>query len=219
IASITIPEKTMNLTQALMNIALDGSSWILWLLIALSVLSIAVIIERGVVYYQLGQKTKRLMDKMNGEELVDLSEVSKVLSAQPSPITHIMEAGISASHLGHDAMREAMEQEEAIVRMKLEKRLVFLGTLGANAPFIGLFGTVLGIIRSFKDMAVSGQGGESVITGIAEALVATAMGLFVAIPAAIFYNVFKKKVQAMMVYADALSHMVLKIYHQERGRK
>ncbi|MFH1962432.1 MAG: MotA/TolQ/ExbB proton channel family protein [bacterium] len=212
----------MNLTQALMNIALGGSDWILWLLIILSVLSIAVIIERILVYRQLGQKTKKLWDVMNerGLESVGLSVVSEVLSAHPSSITHILEAGISTSHLGsYEAMREAMEQEEAITKMKLEKRLAFLGTLGANAPFIGLFGTVLGIIRSFKDLAVSGQGGGSVITGISEALVATAMGLFVAIPAAICYNVFKKKVQAMMVYADALSHMVLKIYHQERGEK
>ncbi|MFH1897257.1 MAG: MotA/TolQ/ExbB proton channel family protein [Candidatus Desantisbacteria bacterium] len=208
----------MNLTQLLMNIALGGSNWILGLLIILSVISIAVIIERGVVYHKLGQNTKKLWDKMSGElESGGLAEVSRVLSDYPSLIAHIIEAGISSSHLGPDAMREVMGQEEAIVKMRLEKRLAFLGTLGANAPFIGLFGTVLGIIHSFKDMAISGQGGESVITGIAEALVATAVGLWVAIPAAIFYNVFKKKVGNMLVYADALAHMVLKVYHQERG--
>ncbi len=210
----------MNLTQVLMNIALGGSNWILGLLIILSVLSIAVIIERGVVYHKLGQNTKRLWDKMSGEiESSGLAEISKVLSDYPSPITHIIEAGISTSPLGSEAMREVMGQEEAIIKMGLEKRLAFLGTLGANAPFIGLFGTVLGIIHSFKDLAISGQGGESVITGIAEALVATAVGLWVAIPAAIFYNVFKKKVSNVMVYADALSHMVLKVYHQEKGGK
>ncbi|MEK7273745.1 MAG: MotA/TolQ/ExbB proton channel family protein [Candidatus Desantisbacteria bacterium] len=216
----------MNLTQTLMDISLGGSNWILGLLIILSVLSIAVIIEKGVVYYQLDKKTKKLWDAMNkcAFRADGLSEVSKVLSDYPSPTAHIIKAGIEASHLGPDAMREVMGQEESIIRMNLEKRLAFLGTLGANAPFIGLFGTVLGIIRSFKDLAISGQGGESVIAGIAESLVATAMGLFVAIPAAIFYNVFKKKIHNMMVYADALAHMTLKIYYQgreqvEEGRK
>jgi biopolymer transport protein ExbB len=221
----------MNLTQVLMNIALGGSNWILGLLIVLSVLSIAVIIERGVVSHRLGRETSKLWDNLKVHiEKNGITGISQVLSSSSSPIARIIDAGISvagtdiepdnkvlASHTNPFAMKEAMEQEAVMMKMSLEKRLAFLGTLGANAPFIGLFGTVLGIIHSFKDLSISGQGGESVIIGIAEALVATAVGLWVAIPAAIFYNVFKKKIGNMLIYADALTHMVLKGYHQGKG--
>ena len=96
-------------------------------------------------------------------------------------------------------------------KMRLERRLNFLGTLGANAPFIGLFGTVLGIIKAFKDLGESGMkavdNSSVVMAGISEALVATAVGLLVAIPAVVAYNVFQRKVKRMLSDADALAHM------------
>ena len=95
-------------------------------------------------------------------------------------------------------------------RLVLERRLTFLGTLGNNAPFIGLFGTVLGIIRAFHDLSLgSMKGHTSVMAGISEALVATAIGLFVAIPAVMAFNYFQKQVDHTLSVTEALSQGVL----------
>ena len=92
-----------------------------------------------------------------------------------------------------------MEAERIRVNLQLGKGLNFLGTLGANAPFIGLFGTVLGIIHAFKDLALTeGGGGPAVMAGIAEALVATAVGLLVAIPAVVMYNYFHGRLHVVL---------------------
>jgi biopolymer transport protein ExbB len=100
----------------------------------------------------------------------------------------------------------ALEQE----RVRFEKRLAFLGTLGNNAPFIGLFGTVLGIIRAFNDLAGSSlKGTQVVMAGIAEALVATGVGLLVALPAIAMYNTFIRRVETTTANSEAVAHQIL----------
>ncbi|MDZ7343353.1 MAG: MotA/TolQ/ExbB proton channel family protein, partial [candidate division KSB1 bacterium] len=94
-------------------------------------------------------------------------------------------------------------------KMKLERYLSILGTMGNIAPFIGLLGTVIGIIRAFHDLAVSGSGGPSVVSaGIAEALITTAAGLVVAIPAVIAYNYFLRRVGTIMSEIEAATKKV-----------
>jgi biopolymer transport protein ExbB len=94
--------------------------------------------------------------------------------------------------------------------MKLERNLAFLGTLGNNAPFIGLFGTVLGIIRAFHELSGNQAGGVAVVmAGISDALVATAVGLLVAIPAVVGFNYFNRRVRQSLANVDALAHVVL----------
>jgi biopolymer transport protein ExbB len=97
--------------------------------------------------------------------------------------------------------------------------LIVLGTLGNNAPFIGLFGTVLGIIKAFSDLAENTQGGADVVmAGISEALVATAVGLIVAIPAVIAFNYFNRRVRAVTTATDDLAHTILsELYGQAHG--
>ncbi len=100
----------------------------------------------------------------------------------------------------------AIEQE----RGRYERRLAFLGTLGNNAPFIGLFGTVLGIIRAFHDLAGNSlQGTQAVMSGIAEALVATGVGLLVALPAVAAYNIFTRQVERAASASEVLAHEIL----------
>ena len=91
-------------------------------------------------------------------------------------------------------------------KMKLEKGLAVLATLGANAPFIGLFGTVLGIIRSFAYLG-SQSGSSAVMSGVSQALYATALGLFVAIPAVISFNIFSKKIKDLQAKAESLKDL------------
>jgi biopolymer transport protein ExbB len=87
---------------------------------------------------------------------------------------------------------------------------VYLATVGSNAPFVGLFGTVLGIMRAFHDLSLkSADAMEAVMAGIAEALVATAVGLFVAIPAVVLYNLFSRWVRGRMSRSDSLADLVV----------
>jgi biopolymer transport protein ExbB len=127
-------------------------------------------------------------------------------------------AGIVEAGMGADAAQEAMSGASALQRLKLERRLAFLGTLGNNAPFIGLLGTVIGIVGAFDElgkaknatMQAAGQvAPEAVMNNIAEALVATAVGLLVAIPAVAAFNAFQRVVKTTLSNTEALSHVLL----------
>lgn len=209
----------MNFTQMLIKIAVGGSTWVLLLLVILSILSIALIIEKSILYARWVRETRRLWEEMKKSfEGETPPEMENILQHNNTPITRIIKAGLR-SLPEKEAMTEAIEAEKVIVHMEMEKRLAFLGTLGTNAPFIGLFGTVLGIIHAFKDLAITGSGGGSVMSGISEALVATGVGLWVAIPAAIFYNIFKKKSGDIMVYADSISHLMVGNFHKINSQR
>jgi biopolymer transport protein ExbB len=99
------------------------------------------------------------------------------------------------------ALRDS--EGDAALRVHLERNLTFLASVGSNAPFIGLFGTVLGIIRAFADLAGNLDGGADVVmAGISEALVATAVGIFVAVPAVVAYNAFQRQVDKLEALAE-----------------
>jgi biopolymer transport protein ExbB len=93
----------------------------------------------------------------------------------------------------------------------LEQNLVLLGTVGSNAPFVGLFGTVLGVIKAFHELSLQGaaSGGATVMRGISEALIATAVGILVAIPALVAYNYFKDHVKDALAESESLNHLAL----------
>lgn len=101
------------------------------------------------------------------------------------------------------AVRSYLTEE----RMRLEKGLPILATLGANAPFIGLFGTVLGIIRAFAALGESSGAASSVMSGISQALVATAAGLFVAIPAVVAFNSFSNRLRQLLSQCESLKDL------------
>ena len=122
----------------------------------------------------------------------------------------VIAAGLEEIERGVEAVSEAMVGQKPHARLLLERNLAFLGTLGNNAPFIGLFGTVLGIIKAFHDLAGNQAGGVAVVmAGISEALVATSVGLMVAIPAVIGFNFFNRRVRFTIANVDSLAHVVL----------
>jgi biopolymer transport protein ExbB/TolQ len=200
-----------SLTKTLLQISLGGSAWVLWLLLALSIISIAIMIERGWVFWRhpfaeddFVARVKPLLDEGSWPGALHLCQESPALEAQ------VLEAGLQHVYRGKEAVAEAMGAERIRVGLLLEKNLSFLGTLGANAPFIGLFGTVLGIIHAFKDLALTeGGGGPAVMAGIAEALVATAVGLLVAIPAVVMYNLFHRRLHVVLERSRRLSQLLL----------
>ncbi len=187
-----------------------GSRWVLWLLLGLSLLAVAQMLERVWFFARERRPTQALsaaLDAMRGQgaaaAVVALGDAAS------------MEANVARAALSHaaDGSRSVQEHIAAVVereRLRYERGLAFLGTLGSNAPFIGLFGTVLGIIRAFDDLSANtAQGASAVMTGIAEALVATAVGLLVALPAVAAYNVFMRHVESCAASADAFGHEVL----------
>lgn len=124
----------------------------------------------------------------------------------PAPLAAVVRLGLQNFSLGAKNVTELMDAAALEEKMKLERYLSILGTLGNIAPFIGLFGTVVGIIRAFRDLAVSGSGGPSVVAaGISEALITTAAGLVVAIPAVVAYNYFLRRVGTVMMEIEAAS--------------
>lgn len=171
------------INQLFLGFTLLGAQWVLWLLIILSVISLALIFERASHF----RKAPGLLEK----------QVVSALKALPAADRHTR--GV-----------HQIEAMTALARLDAEKRLTWLSTIGANAPFIGLFGTVLGIIKAFHDLSMAGTQASNVVSsGISEALVATAVGLFVAIPAVVAYNVFQRRVKDMLLTADAAKNRTL----------
>jgi biopolymer transport protein ExbB len=200
----------MHLTERILGFTLLGSEWVLWLLVALSVLSVAIMVERALVLSGDRDSDALARDLLALLKRGDLEKARQALSGNRTPAATVAAAGLENYDRGNDAIAEAMASAKARLRIDLERNLGVLGTLGNNAPFIGLFGTVLGIIKAFADLSKNQAGGAAaVMSGISEALVATAVGLMVAIPAVIFFNFFQGKVRKAMARVDAMAHLVL----------
>jgi biopolymer transport protein ExbB len=205
-----------------------GAAWVMWLLLALSVVSVAIMLERGWFYYSLRDDLTALARSL-GDYLRrgEVAEARRLLENSPSAEAAVVVAGLVESERGPQAAEEAMAGAAALQRMKLEKRLVYLGTLGNNAPFVGLLGTVIGIVQAFDELgkaakmqatqAASTIAPQTVMTSIAEALVATAIGLLVAIPAVAAYNAFQRLTKSTLANTEVLSRILLAHLKAENG--
>ena len=202
---------SQGLVDTVMGLPLFHAEWVMWLLIALSVVSIAVMIERGVFYLRHAVD----VDAIRARLVVllkrgDFAGAAAYLQEFDSLETNVVLFGLRDSDLGPDAVEDLIAGAMSRERQRYERRLTFLATIGNNAPFIGLFGTVLGIIRAFKDLAGNmAEASGRVMYGISEALIATAVGLLVAIPAVIAYNVFKGMVKKRTSNTELLARTLL----------
>jgi biopolymer transport protein ExbB len=199
-----------------------GAEWVLWLMLGLSVISLAIMLERAWLFYTLRDDVEALMRDL-GKLLRsgDRKGAKARLEQSPSSEAAVVVAGLVEADLGSASAEEAMAGAQALQRLKLERRLAFLGTVGNNAPFVGLLGTVIGIVGAFDELgkanaapaaggaAASAMAPQAVMTNIAEALVATAVGLVVAIPAVAAYNIFMRQVKETTANTDALGHVLL----------
>jgi len=188
------------LVTALGKFALMGASWVLYLLIALSVVSIGIMIERFIYFRThagnvdgLADGLLKLLKAGDRRSAEDLLLRSKSIEAEILlPVMGWLDGG-------PDSVAEALEASTVKKRADLERGLTFLGTLGNNAPFVGLFGTVIGVIQAFHMLGGAGSGQNqaamgNVMVGISEALIATGVGLLVAIPAVVGFNLAQKRV-------------------------
>jgi biopolymer transport protein ExbB len=188
-----------------------GSEWILYLLLILSVVSIAIAIERMVHFVQQKDDLDSLHEGVASRLAAGkIDEARDLLARGKSHAARILLRGIEALNRGAESMEEVMAGATAMEKLRMERGLAFLGTLGNNAPFIGLFGTVLGIIRAFRDLSANTiEGSSAVMAGIAEALVSTAVGLIVALPAVAVFNAFQRAIKRRLAASDAMSRVLL----------
>jgi biopolymer transport protein ExbB len=187
-----------------------GSRWVLWLLLGLSLAAVAVMIERIWFFVQerppRDQLSAALRALRDGSPANALAKLTGARSMEAAVVRVCLQHAVDGPDAVEDHRASAIETE----RLRYERRLAFLGTLGNNAPFVGLFGTVLGIIRAFHDLAGSSlQGTQAVMSGIAEALVATGVGLLVALPSVAMYNLLVRHVDTATARTEARSREVI----------
>lgn len=203
------------------------------LLILMSIYSLTVAIERWIYFAKakkqslafaklvtLHLKQDKLQEAIESSKKYKQSHLARVVSAGLYEFQHDLQSG-TADVVGHDpieAAERAIEREALMTTADMRKGLSGLATIGTTSPFIGLFGTVIGIINAFRGMAMTGSGGiAAVSTGIAEALVTTALGLFVAIPAVWLFNIFTNKIERFQVEMSNSASELIDYFIKRRG--
>jgi len=179
-------------------------SYTMQILLLVSILALGFILERVIFYLKQKSDTDSLLKKFFAFiEAGKWVEARALLEEKDEPVRRILKIGIENRELPEDVLLDLMEAGVIKEKKSLTKSLTPLATLAAIAPLLGLYGTVVGLIRAFNDIAMTGSGGPEVVgRGIAEALLTTAFGLIIAVPALIFYNYFSKKAQDVISILD-----------------
>jgi biopolymer transport protein ExbB/TolQ len=198
----------VDIVKTLLKLALFGSQWVMWLLVALSVLSISAMVERWFFFRTAEKDVDELADKLcDLVRLGDTDDARTFLEKRGTIESLVLARAIRWMRGGADSLTDAIDAEMTKKRKELERSMNLLGTLGNNAPFVGLLGTVIGVIEAFHQLGAGQDKAamSNVMAGIAEALVATGVGLFVAIPAVVAFNVFQKRVTDVEDNVSAVS--------------
>ena len=200
-----------SIINAFLQFAELGAEWVMWLLLALGLLVIVLFFER----FRLFQRTKvnapglgrGLVEALDAD---DMTSARQVFARGLAMEERVIADALSAYERGPSVVQQVINSSLARERQRFDRFLLFFGTVGNNAPFIGLLGTVIGIIVSFKELGANPKGGLEVVgPGIAEALVATAVGLLVAIPSVILFNTFKAQVKQRVTNTEFLSGIIM----------
>jgi biopolymer transport protein ExbB/TolQ len=213
-------EDGFSVINAFLGFAELGAEWVMWLMIILGFIAIVLFFERLRLYL-----TTRVDAPSLARDLVRMLDARELDQARTRVHRgHAMEERVLADALeawprGSLVVEQIMMSSIAREKQRFDRFLTYFGTLGNNAPFIGLFGTVIGIILSFKALGENPKGGLEVVgPGIAEALVATAVGLLVAIPAVVMFNYFKGMLKARVGNTDFLGRILLaRLKHEEES--
>lgn len=207
------------LTEKIFAIAHLADQVVLGILLVLSVASIGMILERFFALRKISNESQRVRGRiklaLQSNSLEDVEDLAK---------DHASIEGRAASYAmkhmrdaGSKGLEEVFNTFSMTERPEMERFLGFLATVGSNAPYIGLLGTVLGIMKAFNDLAISPEAGQqTVMAGISMALVATAAGLFVAIPAVVAYNYYSKQVRGILLNIESVKELCL-AYAKKKG--
>lgn len=204
----------MDITEMVVRLSRTGAGTaVMWFMVMLSVLSVAVMIERLIFFRsnqgQGGDLAQRLA-KLFHEGAYDKAKA--LLKNEKGYEAEVLMAAIDGAPLGAHAVRELADSASKMQRLRFERGLAFLGTLGSNAPFVGLFGTVLEIIAALYELGTQSSANASagaVMATLSAALAATAVGLLVAMPAVAVFNYFNRRLKALQTSADSLVHILM----------
>ncbi len=209
----------MDIQERLTAFALLGATWVMWLLIGLSVIGLAIVLERA--YYMLSSSDdfRRLKDDLFPMlTRRDFEGAKERVGKSRSCAARVVGAGIEVADQGAHAVEQRMQAESQQEKLNMERNLAFLGTVGNNAPFVGLLGTVIGIIGAFHELnKTQGKLSEGLMAEVGEALVATAIGILVALPAVAFFNYFQRVIRARVAEADILGSGLLAVVPHHDG--
>ena len=212
----------MDIQERLTAFALLGATWVMWLLVVLSIFSVAIMLERIYFFLSTRDDITALRERLIAAlDRGDVEKAAKQLAESKSIEAMVARAGLSAASHGSESAQEKIQGEQHLARLLMEKNLAFLGTVGNNAPFVGLLGTVIGIIRAFHSLNESqGKVTAGLMADIGEALVATAIGILVALPAVASYNYFQRVIKGRLARgstlgSDVISHLVSKRHSQQ----
>jgi biopolymer transport protein ExbB/TolQ len=187
---------TQQLIERLQRVASGGGGWVLWVMILLSVVSVAIMAERLLFFTSHRDNIDALTDKLIKLLRESDKDGAKALLRKSKSIeAAVLLPCLDWTDSGPDAFREVVDAEMTKQKRVLERGTTFLGTVGNNGPFIGLVGTVLGVIQAFQQLGNQSKDAMgNVMVGIAEALIATGVGLVVAIPAVVAFNIVGKAI-------------------------
>ncbi|MDX1956949.1 MAG: MotA/TolQ/ExbB proton channel family protein [Leptospiraceae bacterium] len=195
-----------------MDIVEFGEQAVFWLMGFASVIAVAVGVERTLVFFRSVKNDSVIIPELiTSFRKKEISGLTAIEAREPRSV-YARFASFAAEHYnsGTESLNELLSGKMITERIELEKRLPILSTLGNNAPFLGLLGTVLGVIKAFKSLGSLGSSGaEVVMQSISVALLATAAGLFVAIPVVMVNNYFSKKLKVISQNLDILSKEIL----------
>jgi biopolymer transport protein ExbB len=186
----------------------------MWILLLMSIVAVAIVIERLFFFATQHSDTKGLLRAI-GQRIAadDLPGAVKLCRQNKGMLPKILEFGLQRGEKNRADITDALSIALMENLNSLERNLAVIGTIAVIAPFVGLFGTVLGIIRAFDDIALKGNSTPAVVAaGVSEALITTAAGLFVAVTAVVFFNYFKTRIkgynQEMIVASNQLAEML-----------
>ena len=206
------------LSEQFVAFAQLGAEWVLYLLVAMSVLSVGIMIDRALWFQKRNFDTDKFNRELRGAfERNELERIETKFKDHPAIPVQVALRGLAERDRGPDAVAEAMQGERVRWRSAGDRFLIVLGTLGNNVPFVGLFGTVLGVISAFENLRIkTAEAEDKTLDLIAEALAATAFGLLVAIPAVIAFNYFSRKLRVLLGRADETAHTVMSLVYGEQ---
>lgn len=206
-------------TEKFFAIAQVGHEVTLWVLIILSIFSVAFILERYITLSRIKSRSQkaavRIRETLQTGSWDDLEDISKDRDSLEGRglalgLRHVKERGANG-------LEEIFNSHSMLERPQLERYLSFLATVGSNAPFIGLLGTVFGIMDAFRGLATSQGDAAAVMIGISKALVATAIGLLVAIPAVIAFNYFQRQARGVLQSLETVRDVCLAFAKSRKG--
>jgi len=193
---------------------MQKGGWDMWLLLLISIVGLAIVIERLWFFAQQNGDTKGLLRSI-GQKISqdDIDGAIKVCRSQRGMLPKILEFGLLRGEKNRADITDALSIALMEHLNSLERNLAIIGTIAVISPFVGLFGTVLGIIHAFDSIALKGNSTPSVVAaGVSEALITTASGLIIAVIAVVFFNYFKSRIktynQEMIVAANQMAEML-----------